>query len=154
MAALPSPRYEDPVAYCAAIRTSDAPDRRYVGPAVPDWIARALMRAVNAPASADPAFFRRAAWRCLDGAVLACLYGADIPCETKADTSRRPKRGMLDFCRDRPDAEVIPAVATGRATIFLWRFADGRPSVARQIHGVDSRGFLAEFWYRVAGPSR
>jgi hypothetical protein len=94
--------YDDPAPYCAAVGTIDKPDARYTGEAVPDWIARALMRATDAPAGADPAFFKHAAWRCDHGRVLACGYGANIPCDAKADTSRVPGPGANEFCRENP----------------------------------------------------
>jgi hypothetical protein len=142
--------YTDPALYCAAVGTIDKPDARYAGEAVPDWIARALMRATDAPAGADPAFFKHAAWRCDHGRVLACGYGANIPCDAKADTSRVPGPGANEFCRENPGADVVPAVATGHATIYAWRCAGQRPAIARQVLKVDRRGFPAAFWHVVA----
>ncbi len=144
--------YDDPAAYCAAVGTIDRPDARYTGEAVPDWIARALMRATHAPADSSPAFFKRAAWRCDRGRVLACSYGANIPCDSKADTSRAPGPGAREFCRENPGADVVPAVATGHATVFAWHCAGKRPAIARQVLKVDPRGFPAEFWHVVTPP--
>src|SRR5262249_52562554 len=70
--------YDDPVAYCAAVGTIDAPDARYVGPAVPDGMARALTRGTRAPPAAPDRFFRNAIRRCADGSVLACTFGANL----------------------------------------------------------------------------
>jgi hypothetical protein len=140
----------DPVAYCRAVGTIDAPDAQYNGPAVPDWMARALMRAVHAPATAPIAAFRHAAWRCLDGAVLACATGANIPCDQKADTSHTASAGAKRFCARNRNAEIVPAYASGRATIFEWRCAAGEPVIARQVLDVDAAGFASAFWYRVA----
>ncbi len=147
--ALAAPRWTDPVAYCRAVGTIDAPDARYAGPAVPDWMARALMRATHAPASAPVSVFRHAAWRCLDGAVLACSFGANIPCDEKADTGRTPPDGAVRYCADNRDAAVVPAYAAGRATIFDWRCTDGAPQIVRQVVDVDARGYAAAFWHRV-----
>jgi hypothetical protein len=141
--------YDDPAAYCAAVGTIDQPDARYTGVAVPEWIARALMRATNAPADSSLAFFERAAWRCDRGRVLACSYGANIPCDAKADTSRAAGPGAKQFCRENPGADVVPAVATGHATIFAWRCKGKRPAIARQGLKVDRRGFPTEFWHAV-----
>lgn len=144
--------YDDPAAYCAAVGTIDRPDARYTGEAVPEWIARALMRATNAPADSSPAFFKHAAWRCDQGKVLACSYGANIPCDAKADAGRKPGPGAKEFCRENPGADVVPAVATGHATIFAWRCKGKRPVIARQVLKVDRRGFPAEFWHVVSPP--
>ncbi|MBN9559589.1 MAG: hypothetical protein J0H14_02535 [Alphaproteobacteria bacterium] len=144
--------YDDPAPYCAAVGTIDKPDARYTGPAVPEWIARALMRATDAPADSSPAFFEHAAWRCDHGRVLACSYGANIPCDSKADTSRVPGLGAKEFCRENPGADVVPAVATGHATVFAWRCKGKRPVIARQVLKVDRRGFPSAFWHVVTPP--
>ena len=34
--------FTDPVLYCQAVTTIDAPDPKYKGPAVPDWMVSAL----------------------------------------------------------------------------------------------------------------
>jgi len=145
--------YDDPAAYCAAVGTIDKPDARYTGEAVPEWIARALMGATNAPADSSAAFFKHATWRCDRGRVLACSYGANIPCEAKADIGRAPGPGAKEFCRENPGADAVPAVATGHATIFAWRCNGKRPAIARQVLKVDRRGFPTEFWH-VVTPSR
>ena len=44
-AAQEAPTYRDPFAYCAAVGTVDAPDRRHTGPALPPTIARGLQKA-------------------------------------------------------------------------------------------------------------
>ena len=36
--------YNDPFAYCAAVGTVDAPDRRYNGPQMPDSVIQGLIR--------------------------------------------------------------------------------------------------------------
>jgi hypothetical protein len=144
--------FADPAAYCAAVGTIDKPDARYTGAAVPEWIAQALMRATNAPADSSPAFFEHAAWRCDHGKVLACSYGANIPCDSKADASRVPGPGAKEFCRENPGADVVPAVATGHATIFEWRCKGKRPVIARQVLKVDRRGFPSAFWHVVTPP--
>ena len=146
-------RYTDPAAYCAAIGTIDRPDRRYVGEKVPDWMARALMLATGAPADSQPRYFKRAAWRCDGGRVLACSYGANIPCDQKADTSRVPGRGEREYCRENPGANSVPAVATGHAAVYAWRCQNNRPVITRQVLKVDRRGFPAEFWHVVTPPA-
>jgi hypothetical protein len=141
--------WKDPATYCQAVGTIDAPDARYIGPAVPDWIARALLRAAHASADAPMSFFRHAKWRCVDGGVLACSYGANIPCDEKADASRAPSAGAKRYCAERPKAGVVPAYATGRATVFEWRCAGGDPVIARQVLDVDPTGYPSAFWHRV-----
>ncbi len=142
--------FGDPVAYCAAVGTIDRPDARYTGEAVPDWIAHALMRATDAPADAPLAAFKRATWRGDRGRVLACSYGANIPCDERAAVSREPGQGARAFCHDNPDSSVVPAVATGHASIYQWRCQGARPVIARQVLKVDRRGFPSAFWHVVS----
>lgn len=151
-ASAPAKTYADPAAYCATVRTIDKPDARYAGPAVPDWLALALKTATHASQDAPLDLFKRAEWRCAGGHVLACAYGANIPCDSKADTSRKPAAGAVAFCRDNPAADVVPAAATGHATVYAWRCRADRPEVARKVLEVDRQGFAASFWHRVSPP--
>lgn len=144
--------YEDPYAYCTAVGTIDAPDTRYNGPAVPDSIAKGLVDqgVVSADAPAD--FQKNAVWRCMDGQVWACHFGANLPCQEKADSSQEPTAEMKEFCTANASADVIPAVVTGRATVYEWKCTDGKPAVVRQVFKADERGFIADFWYKLAAP--
>lgn len=142
-------RYGDPTPYCAAVGTIDKPDARYIGPAVPDWMARALRRATGAASNAPIEIFRHAVWRCAEGKVMACSYGANIPCDMKADIRRRPSAGARRFCRDQPDAEIVPAYASGRATVYAWRCQGGKPVIVRQVLEIDGQGYARSFWYPV-----
>jgi hypothetical protein len=148
-AAEPGPSYADPVAYCAAVGTIDHPDARYTGEAVPDWMARSLIQATGASPTAPLSVFRHAEWRCAEGRVMACSYGANIPCDQKADTRRRPSQGSRAFCAEHPGAGVIPAYATGHATIYEWRCKGIEPVIARQVLQVDAQGYPAPFWHDV-----
>lgn len=141
--------FTDPFAYCAAVETTDAPDNRYVGEKVPESIARGLQRAFGAPADAplEP-FLRSSFWRCGGGKVYACTDGANLPCQTKADLGRQPTAGVVQFCQQNNDAANIPAVATGRATVYQWRCAATAPEIVRQLVEPDERGFLANIWLR------
>lgn len=145
-----SATYTDPFAYCAAVGTIDAPDSRYVGPAVPWAIAVGLRQAFGLPetAPAEP-FLRGTHWRCMNGKVYACNVGANLPCQAKADTSRTPTPAMLQHCRDHPHASAIPAVVTGRETVYSWRCEQRRPRIVRQVTQPDARGYLANIWYQI-----
>jgi hypothetical protein len=145
--------FSDPFAYCAAVGTADTPGPRYTGPAMPEAVARGLGAAFGAPAHAplDP-FLEQSVWRCMGGKVYACTFGANLPCSEKADVSRRPGAGMAAFCRKNPGAPSIPAVVTGRATVYRWRCEGGGPTVAKQVFRVDDRGYLADLWYAIVHP--
>jgi hypothetical protein len=85
--------FSDPVAYCRAIGTIDKPDARYNGPKLPLWMATKL--------HLDPSQGNLMEWRCAGGAVLACLYDANIPCNvglTGRSGRPRPKAANQDGC--------------------------------------------------------
>ena len=144
-----APVYDDPAAYCAAVRTIDKPDGRYRGPAVPDWMARALKKAEHSPEDTPLDVFTHAAWRCADGRVLACFYGANLPCGEKADPRRAPTEPVVAFCRAEPESEIVPAYVTGRRTVFEWRCRAGKPAIVRRVATVDRQGYAAKYWYVV-----
>lgn len=143
--------HADPFAYCAALGTVDAPDARYTGRPVPASIAAGLRRAFGAPADAPiEAFERGTSWRCMHGKVYACNVGANLPCQAKADTRRAPAQAIAEFCRANPAADVVPAVVTGRETVYSWRCVGGAPEIARQVDTPDARGFLSRIWYEIS----
>lgn len=141
--------YADPFAYCAAVRTVDAPDARYSGPAIPDAVRQGIGAAVHlAPSVPAETVDRGTFWRCMNGDVIACFVGANLPCEEKADTSRAPAPALVAYCQAQPNAD-IPAFVTGRATVYQWQCAGGAPVIVRQVTQPDAAGFIANFWYRI-----
>jgi hypothetical protein len=144
-------QYTDPFAYCAAVGTVDAPDARYTGPKTPEAIVRGLMKAMDLPADApSEPLARLTTWRCMSGKVYACNFGANIPCQEKADTSRAPSAAMNDFCKANPASDFIPVAVTGRATVYAWRCANGAPAIEKELTKPDTQGFLTMFWYEVS----
>jgi hypothetical protein len=142
--------YDDPFAYCAAVGTVDAPDARYNGPEMPDSVIQGLIQQGIVSADAPPEFQKSAVWRCMNGQVWVCHFGANLPCLEKADTSQVPTSEMEDFCNTNPTADSIPAAVTGRATVYEWKCNEGKPEVVRQVFQVDPQGYLADFWYELA----
>ncbi len=143
--------YSDPFAYCAAVGAVDEPDALYVGPKTPDGIVKGGRKASGASPDAPVELFAQGTfWRCMDGKVYACFVGANLPCTSKADTSRTPTAEEKDFCTANPNADVVPAVVTGRETIYEWRCKDGAPEVVRQVFTPDARGFISDFWYALS----
>ena len=135
----------DPFAYCAANRNIDMP----VGGAspVPAGLKPYLARALGLPpnsAIAPESYY----WRCMSGAVYVCAIGANIPCDAKADLAER-NSGAEHYCRDNRDATLVPAYATGHASIYSWSCSDGRAVPGKRLAKVDHRGFRIDFWYRV-----
>ena len=144
-------RFSDPFAYCSAVGTIDTPDSRYIGPPVPEVMAQALKKAFGASADVPlDVFITGTSWRCMGGKVYACNVGANLPCSEKADTSSTPLPGMINWCRENPNADVIPALASGRATVYEWRCTHGTPTIVRQVAQPDARGFLSHIWYTIS----
>lgn len=90
---------------------------------------------------------RNGVMRCVDGHLMACLTGANLNCG-KADTSK-VNRGATEWCRSHPDADFVPAFASGHQTIYDWRCDGGQPVIARQVGHVDKGGYVIEHWKRV-----
>jgi Tol biopolymer transport system component len=142
--------YTDPFAYCATVGTVDAPGSNYVGPQVPESIAQGLQQALNAPDTPIDVLQNGSFWRCMDGSVYACFVGANLPCEAKANTDRTPTQEEIDYCQQNPDSDFIPAVVTGRETVYEWRCLDGVPDIVKQLGQPDAQGFLSDIWYKLS----
>jgi hypothetical protein len=145
LAALCSPAfavtYSDPVPYCKAVGTIDKPDARYTGPKFPAWMAKDLKM--------SPDQGKMMEWRCANGAVLACQYGANIPCDSKADISQTPAQPIIDYCRQNPDSQFVPMYVTGHASAVSWACHGPRPEVLHSAQ-VDAQGYQSEYWHKVA----
>jgi hypothetical protein len=148
----PSPEsYSDPFAYCAAIGTIDKPDARYTGPQITDEVIQGYLKAAGLQGSSEPmdVLKKTTIWRCMDNQVYACNFGANLPCDSKANTEKTPTQAMADFCKQNQNAEFIPMSVTGHATIYSWRCVKDAPEVLEQIATVDAAGFIAGIWYPV-----
>ena len=144
--------YTDPFAYCAAAGTADTPDVRYTGPRMPDVVAQGLRKASGASADAPIEMFTTGAyWRCMDGKVYACTVGANLPCDSKANTDKTPTQPEIDFCQANP-SDFIPAYITGHDTIYIWRCKAGKAEIDSQGFHVDKQGYIVEIWYEIPAP--
>jgi dipeptidyl aminopeptidase/acylaminoacyl peptidase len=142
--------YTDPFAYCAAVGTVDTPGSNYVGPKVPESVAQGLQQALNAPDTPIDVLQNGSFWRCMDGSVYACFVGANLPCEAKANTDRTPTQEEIDYCQQNPNSDFIPAVVTGRETVYEWRCLDSAPAIVKQPSQPDAQGFLSDIWYKIS----
>jgi hypothetical protein len=145
----------DPFFYCKDVGTIDAPGQSYVGPKVPETIARGLQSAFQALASAPlKPFLENSFWRCMDGKVYACSGGANLPCTAQANTSREPTAAIVKFCAVNRQVSAIPMVVTGRATVYAWKCEAGKPAIVRESVKPDKRGFLSNIWYEMSPPAK
>ena len=139
--------WSDPVAYCRAVGTVDKPDRRYAGPQATDWMRRPFV--ADGPATGPDDKPIPIAWRCMDGRVKACTYGANVPCDGKANVSRAPNAGDVAYCRENPESDFIPLAAAGHDTIYDWSCHGGRAVAGKVLLPVDRRGYQKAFWRTV-----
>lgn len=142
--------YENPFEYCKAVGTIDTPGAEYTGAKVPDAITQRLREDMGVSDTMPKDMFDDGtSWRCMDGSVYACNVGANLPCEDKADVSKEPNDGMLNYCGENPDSEIIPMYASGRTTVYEWKCDNGTPEIVKQIAQTDKAGYIADIWYEI-----
>ena len=145
--------FTNPFKYCKAVGTVDKPGERYTGEKTPYYVAEQLKEEFGAPESAPiDVFLRGTYWRCMDGSVYACNVGANLPCAEKADVSKEPNEGMINYCSENPDAEFIPAYAQGRTTVYEWKCNNTEPEIVKQLVETDAAGYQKNFWYKIKPP--
>ena len=142
----------DPFEYCATVGTIDEPDAPYQGPKLPESVIQAMIRQGILSREVPAEFRQHAVWRCMNGKVWACTFGANLPCLEKADESRIPTRAMRAFCAAHPSEKAIPAAVTGRATVYAWRCAAGRAQIIKRLFSGDPQGYLNAFWHELVPP--
>jgi hypothetical protein len=118
------------------VGTVDEVDGRYSGPKEP--------QAIRSQLTMDGMF----SWRCDHGKVMACSYGANLPCWGKANASRAPDVNELQYCKEHPD-DSIPMAVTGHNAVYSWTCHAGKPVIAGQTWTVDDRGFVKEVWSEI-----
>jgi hypothetical protein len=133
--------YANPIPYCKAVGTIDKPDARYTGPKLPAWMAGKL--------NMQPDQGELMEWRCANGAVLACQYGANIPCDSKAMASKEPTQAIIDYCRQNADSQFVPMYVTGHDTSVSWACHGSRPVVIHSAE-VDQQGYQKDYWHKVS----
>jgi hypothetical protein len=140
------PAAEDPFAYCLRVETIDTPIGG--GSPIPTALLPYLRAAIGLSSNA-PLTRQSYSWRCMDGAVFICAIGANIPCQTKADRARR-NSGAERYCRENPNAPVVPAYATGHSGIYDWSCSSGHSVRGKASVTLDRRGYAVKFWYRLS----
>jgi Tol biopolymer transport system component len=147
--AVPTPAvFSDPFAYCATVGQIDAPDAHYTGPKMDEALFKDYLAAAKLDVNGDypDAFKQMTVWRCMANKVYACNFGANIPCDSKANTDKTPTQEMKDFCSQNQSADFIPMAVTGHNVIYSWHCVSGAPEILQQIDTVDAAGYQASFW--------
>ncbi|HTV87782.1 MAG TPA: hypothetical protein VME41_02090 [Stellaceae bacterium] len=138
-AAAPAPA-ASPGALCRRVGTSDR-----LRPLPPSLTGRAgELFGIEAMPAAQ---IRRSTFlRCMEGHVLLCNTGANLPCG-KANTGR-DLPAAEQWCASHPDSEFIPMYVTGHDTVYRWRCSGGKAATVGPPWPVDQRGFITRFWKR------
>src|SRR5579863_4996924 len=85
---------ETPAALCRRVGTDDATRP------IPEALVPAVNTAFGIQMPASVAMYTTV-FRCSGGRVTVCTVGANLPCG-KANISRTPRAGELQWCRDNP----------------------------------------------------
>ncbi|MDQ8729168.1 hypothetical protein [Bradyrhizobium sp. LHD-71] len=135
---------ESLVQFCARVGNDDT--IRDYSPALRQQTARAFKQlfpdAKGEPDASD--LQRQAHYRCMQGKVMVCFIGANLPC-SKISTARE-NRGATAFCRDHPSQDSVPAFATGHDAAYSYRCRNGRAQVVNATWTLDKRGFAKQLW--------
>jgi hypothetical protein len=124
--------YSDPVTYCAAVDTINAPDARYTGPRVPPIIVGVL----GSAAQSDP---EQVHWRCAYRVPLACLAAKGPLCDSLPTPDE-----MLAHCKTNPGPAPI------RVPKGSWHCEGTRPVIPPdQEWPADALGFYPPAWTKV-----
>ena len=144
--------YTDPFAYCSAVGTIDKPDSHYTGEPLPAGILQGYLKAAGLENNGEPLEMlqKSTIWRCMNASVYVCNFGANLPCDSKANTDKNPTQAMQDFCKANPAAEFIPMSVTGHATIYSWGCVNATPKLLAQNEQIDAAGYIAQIWYKLS----
>ncbi|TGW01072.1 hypothetical protein EN797_011805 [Mesorhizobium sp. M2E.F.Ca.ET.154.01.1.1] len=89
----------------------------------------------------------QANYRCMNGKVLACFVGANLPCARM--NAARDNPGADEFCKTIANADVVPAFATGHDAVYSYKCASGKAVVNGSAWALDKRGFAKKLWAEV-----
>jgi Tol biopolymer transport system component len=143
--------YSDPFTYCDSVGQIDTPDARYAGPRMSDELFKDYIVSAGLDASSNyPETFKQMTiWRCMNHQVYACNFGANIPCDSKANTDKTPTQAMIDYCQSNQGSDFIPMAVTGHEVIYSWHCVKYQPEILSQIDTVDAAGYPSSFWQKV-----
>jgi hypothetical protein len=125
--------YADPVSYCAAVDTIDAPDASYVGARVPP----AVVSAIGASAKKYP---NQVHWRCAHRIPMACLAHDGPLCDRLPTLDQ-----MFEHCKSKPGPAPI------RVPNGAWHCEGTKPVIPQNDEWpTDSFGYYPPAWTPVA----
>ena len=129
---------DSPQELCRAPETDDTPRE------IPDSLVPVSVRLFGLDAMPAEQVRRSTLYRCVEGRVLVCNLGANLPCG-KADTrSDLPQADA--WCAENAGSDFIPMYVTGHDTVYRWRCNGTKAAAIGEPVAVDRRGFIARFW--------
>lgn len=134
--------YSDPQAYCRAVRTVDQPGGSYRGPETPPWIESSVASRHS----------YSVAWRCVDGAVLACATEHSLSCMKAPWRDPEFWNRVLQSPEVRAECRATPSTDTVGGTHGQVGCVGGRPSLNRNNRSLDPQGFYRDEWSAVSPP--
>jgi hypothetical protein len=134
----------DPIsaAYCATVGDDDTlhPPPANLSPE----LKRASARLLGGGAQDDAFLQANAQTRCMDGKLLVCFVGANLPCG-KINTAR-DNPGAAAWCREHPGDKIIPLAAIGHDTLYSYECDGANARITGTNWVLDRRGFAAKLW--------
>ncbi len=138
------PSLAGPAEQCRQVRNDDTirPYDASLRPGLLKAYAQLFPRARMPPE--EKQFEASAHIRCMDGRLLACFTGANLPC-SRMD-SKQQNEGASAYCKDNADAPFVPAFATGHDSAYAYRCVGGQALVTGETFKIDPRGFATSLW--------
>jgi hypothetical protein len=131
--------------HCSSVRDDD--ELRGYDPSLREVTIEAFRKlAPNVKAETD-GFEAQAQYRCMDGKVMVCFVGANLPC-AKINRSE-DNSGANAACIGASDGATVPAAAAGHDSAYAFICRGGRAVVDHQTWKLDKRGFAQAIWTAV-----
>jgi hypothetical protein len=132
---------EELVQHCASVRDDDKV--RGYEPSLREPTIKAFKR-LAPNAKGEPDIETQARYRCMDGKVMVCFVGANLPC-VKINTAK-DNPGADAFCKKESKEESVPAFAAGHDSAYSYKCRGGKAVVAHETWKLDKRGFAEKIW--------
>jgi hypothetical protein len=130
--------------HCAKVRNDDTV--RGYDPSLRDPTIKAFKTMFpDAKGEPDPSSFAAEAYyRCMNAKAMVCFVGANLPC-SKINTAKN-NPGANTFCKQNPNADSVPAFATGHDSAYAFKCRGGKAVVDGSTWALDTRGFAKKIW--------
>ncbi|MFZ1962379.1 MAG: hypothetical protein WAU78_02730 [Roseiarcus sp.] len=87
-------------------------------------------------------------YRCMNDQVYVRFQPNGLGCD-QPDT-RRFNPDVARYCRENPNASIVPKAVSGHGAPYEWKCAGGK-AVIDFAEALDARGFRRDMWTAVAG---